>query len=106
MENENNTQVIDLSCYRWDGSWGWFKEASETEDGRKKLMAQFDYLSERMRQMKVGEKLSILKICSNPAYYGAAVRIACINILSWRSYKDKQREYEFNNTYTEVRRVI
>ena len=106
MENEN-AQAIDLSCYRWDGSWEWMKEAQATESDSKRVMAQFYWLCDKMRQMKVGEKLSVLKICSNPAYYGIAVRMMCINILAWKStYRAEKRDYEFNDTYTELRRVI
>jgi len=106
MENEN-TQIIDLSCYRWEGEWDWLKEAQSTEAGRKRIMAQIDCLEEMMRGMKIGDEFSIINICSNPKYYSVAVKIVCIIILSWRSlYRKEQREYEFNNTYTKVRRII
>lgn len=106
MEN-NNTQLIDLSRYRWEGDWDWLKEAKATEADNKRLSAQIDYLSNLIRGMKVGSKFSILDICTNPKYYNVAVKIVCIEILSWRSpYRNERREYEFNNTYTEVRRVL
>lgn len=103
---ENKTQAIDLSCYRWDGTWEWLKEAESTEEGSKKVMAQIGWLSEKIRAMKIGERLSILQLCSNPAYYSVAVKIACVVILSWQ-YADRKemRDYSFNSSYTEIRRV-
>lgn len=103
----NNISEIDLSCYRWDGTWEWLKEALSTEAGKERTMKQFDYLCDKMRSMLIGEELNLLKIVSNPKYYSAAVKIVCINILKWRNpCSIERREYEFNNTYTIVKRVI
>jgi len=103
---EANTQEIDLSGYRWNGGWEWLTDAWATEEGKKRIMAQIDLLSDRMRSMKVGDRLSVLEICHNPKYYEVAVKILCVNICCWKyPHRKEKRQYEFNAHYTEVRRI-
>lgn len=106
MEDQNK-QGIDLRRYRWEGDWDWLINAKTSDEGDGRIMAQIGFLSDRMRNMKVGDTLSVLEICHNPKYYEVAVKILCVIICSWR-YADRkeQRDYVFNARYTEVRRTI
>ena len=101
---EQDTQDIDLSQYKWQGDWEWLQKA-EAEDG-KRIAAQIGYLSDLVRNMKKGDKINVIYICSNPKYYDVCVKILCVVIMSWRYEKRKEiRDYVFNEKYTEVRRI-
>ena len=99
----NETQDINLSPYKWQGDWRWYQEA-ETADS-KRIAAQIDYLTKRVRNMNTGDRLSVIDICNNPKYYDVCVKILCVLIDNWRHNKKDMRDYVFNEKFTEVRRV-
>lgn len=100
-----DTQEIDLSQYKWNGDWEWLQKTRDA--GNERIAAQIGYLSEKVQALEVGDRISVIEICSNPEYYEICVKILCVIITSWRSpARAKNRDFSFNDKYTEVRRVI
>ena len=103
MEEQNNIAEVDLSKYRFDGSWDWYREMSD-KYGERDALRMCTYLEEMAGRLKVGGYIDIPKLVTNPEKLGLAVKIACVVCIS-ATRLDKGPFYEMNKTYTKLIRV-
>ena len=103
MEEQKNTAEVDLSEYRFDGSWDWYREMSE-KYGNEAALKMCTYLEGKANNLKVGQYIDIPKMVSNPEKLGLAVKIACVVAVS-ASRLENGALFEMNKTYTRLIRV-
>lgn len=115
---------IDLSIYKEDGSVGWYAEEL-ARVGKEKIDAMYAALYEMADRLEAGQGIDIVKLCKNPENRRIAVKAGCEIIDTYkvragnrlralreskttRSGADVQRtlgkQFEFNSTYTVLRR--
>lgn len=103
MDEQNNIAEVDLSKYRFDGSWDWYREMSD-KYGEIDALRMCTYLEEMAGRLKVGGYIDIPKLVTNPEKLGLAVKIACVVCIS-ATRLDRGPFYEMNKTYTRLIRV-
>lgn len=103
MEEQTNIEEVDLSKYRFDGSWDWYREMSD-KYGERDALRMCTYLEEMAGRLKVGGYIDIPKLVTNPEKLGLAVKIACVVCIS-ATRLDRGPFYEMNKTYTRLIRV-
>ena len=103
MEEQTNIEEVDLSQYRFDGSWDWYREMSD-KYGERDALRMCTYLEEMAGRLKVGGYIDIPKLVTNPEKLGLAVKIACVVCIS-ATRLDRGPFYEMNKTYTRLIRV-
>lgn len=103
MDEQNNIAEVDLSKYRFDGSWDWYREMSD-KYGERDALRMCTYLEEMAGRLKVGGYIDIPKLVTNPEKLGLAVKIACVVCIS-ATRLDRGPFYEMNKTYTRLIRV-
>ena len=103
MEGQNNIAEVDLSEYRFDGSWDWYREMSD-KYGEEDSLRMCTYLESMANRLKVGQYIDIPKLVKNPEKLGLAVKIACVVAVA-ASRLDKGPLFEMNKTYTRLIRV-
>ncbi len=115
---------IDLSIYKEDGSVGWYAEEL-ARVGKEKIDAMYAALYEMADRLEVGQGIDIVKLCKNPENRRIAVKAGCEIIDTYKvragnrlralressaahSDADVQntlgKQFEFNGTYTVLRR--
>ena len=109
---------IDLSIYKEDGSVGWYAEEL-ARVGKEKIDAMYAALYEMADRLEAGQGIDIVKLCKNPGNRRIAVKAGCVIIDTYkvragnrlralREYVDVQnilgKQFEFNSTYTVLRR--
>lgn len=98
-----NTQIADLSKYRFDGSWDWYRQMSE-KFGEDAALKMCTFLEDKANCLKKGQYIDIVKMVSNPEKLEFAVKIACVVAVS-ASRIDNGTLFEMNKTYTRLIRV-
>lgn len=100
MEEQTNIEEVDLSKYRFDGNWDWYREMSE-KYGEEPALKMCTYLEAMANRLKVGQYIDIPKLVTNPEKLGLAVKIACVVVIS-TTYIKKGPVFEMNKTYTRL----
>ena len=103
MDEQNNIEEVDLSKYRFDGSWDWYREMSE-KFGERDALRMCTYLEEMAGRLKVGGYIDIPKLVKNPEKLGMVVKIACVVAASATKLQNGPF-FEMNKTYTRLIRV-
>lgn len=103
MDEQNNIAEVDLSEYRFDGSWDWYREMSD-KYGERDALRMCTYLERMAGRLKVGGYIDIPKLVTNPEKLGLAVKIACVVCIS-ATRLDRGPFYEMNKAYTRLIRV-
>ena len=103
MEEQTNIEEVDLSKYRFNGSWDWYRETSD-KFGADDTLRMCVYLEEMAKRLKVGGYIDIPKLVKNPEKLGFVVKIACIMTIT-ATHFNKGPVFEMNNTYTRLIRV-
>lgn len=103
MDEQNNIAEVNLSKYRFDGSWDWYHEASR-KFGADTTLQMCVYLDEMAKRLKVGAYIDIPKLVKNPAKLEFVVKIACVVCVS-ATRMATGPFFEMNKTYTKLIRV-
>lgn len=103
MDEQTNIEEVNLSKYRFDGSWDWYREMSD-KYGERDALRMCTYLEEMAGRLKVGGYIDIPKLVTNPEKLGLAVKIACVVCIS-ATHLDRGPFYQMNKTYTRLIRV-
>lgn len=103
MDEQNNIAEVDLSKYRFDGSWDWYREMSE-KFGADNVLTMCTYLESMANHLKVGGYIDIPKLVKNPEKLGMVVKIACVVAASATKHENGPF-FEMNKTYTRLIRV-
>ena len=103
MDKQNNIAEVDLSKYRFDGSWDWYWEMSD-KYGERDALRMCTYLEGLANHLKVGAYIDIPKLVTNPEKLEFAVKIACVVAIT-TTRLDKGPFFEMNNTYTRLIRT-
>lgn len=103
MDEQNNIAEVDLSKYRFDGSWDWYRKMSE-KFGADNALTMCTYLESMANRLKVGGYIDIPKLVKNPEKLEMAVKIACVVAASATKLKNGPF-FEMNKTYTRLIRV-
>lgn len=103
MEEQTNIEEVDLSQYRFDGSWDWYREMSE-KFGADNALTMCTYLESMANRLKVGGYIDIPKLVKNPEKLGMVVKIACVVAASATKLQNGPF-FEMNKTYTRLIRV-
>ena len=103
MDEQNNIAEVDLSKYRFDGRWDWYREMND-KYGERDALRMCTYLEGMAGRLKVGGYIDIPKLVTNPEKLGVAVKIACVVCIS-ATHLDRGPFYEMNKTYTRLIRV-
>lgn len=103
MDEQNNIAEVDLSKYRFDGSWDWYREMSE-KFGADNALTMCTYLESMANRLKVGGYIDIPKLVKNPEKLGMVVKIACV-VAASATKMDNGPFFEMNKTYTRLIRV-
>ena len=103
MDEQNNIEEVDLSKYRFDGSWDWYREMSE-KFGADNALTMCTYLESMANRLKVGGYIDIPKLVKNPEKLGMVVKIACV-VAASATKLDNGPFFEMNKTYTRLIRV-
>ena len=102
---ENNTQAIDLSCYRWDGSWTFYDDMID-KFGLKITEAMYRTLYDMAIKMKVGDAIDLQRLCKNPEKLPYIVRLSCVIVVTQRELQIDHADFVMNSTYTKLRRIL
>ena len=103
MDEQTNIAEVDLSKYRFDGNWDWYREMSK-KYGEEPALKMCTYLEAMANRLKVGQYIDIPKLVTNPEKLGLAVKIACVVCIS-ATRLDRGPFYQMNKTYTRLIRV-
>ena len=103
MNEQNNIAEVDLSKYRFDGSWDWYREMSE-KFGADNALTMCTYLESMANRLKVGGYIDIPKLVKNPEKLGMVVKIACV-VAASATKMDNGPFFEMNKTYTRLIRI-
>ena len=116
--------MIDLSKYKEDGSVGWYTEELERV-GKNRIDAMYNALYDLAERLDVGQGIDIVKLCKDPLNYRIVVKAGCEIIDTYRIRQGNRlralregkktltrddilsaigKQFEFNSTYTVLRR--
>ena len=103
MDEQNNIAEVDLSKYRFDGSWDWYREMSE-KFGADNALTMCTYLESMANHLKVGGYIDIPKLVKNQEKLGMVVKIACV-VAASATKLENGPFFEMNKTYTRLIRI-